>query len=260
MNTSSVSHCRYYMLLAAFVTFIIPLLCFIPSASAATGMSASDAAAIALMAVGTGPVDDSTIEALSTHTQCISMIDTTTAFLSQYLSGRRVWKSVIKDVRFELAFEGHWDSLIHVTGPPQKITIYVDSILGIPIRIECISEGVDPEKWIKYNAERNEAGLRRISEKYVGLPDSLPSISFQQALSAARIGISTVEEMVGLYLLATNVDQPPIAVWDIYYYGVESLSSMKNAHLPEQRRKRLRMRMDAVSGEFIFGGNIPYFP
>jgi len=181
------------------------------------------------------------------------MVDSTTPFLAYRINGRRVWRIEFNDVILRLEKATPEELEKH----PRDFVVYIDPEPGHLLKVVSQMEGYDEEDWHKPAAELAEKQLGR-HEQYPGFPDKEPHVAFVDALGAIRTNPICAQEIVALYVMHSHLDKAPRPVWDIHLYGIRTALSIKAPDLPSYQRDHWRVLVDAVTGDFIFGGNSPH--
>jgi hypothetical protein len=128
-------------------------------------------------------------------------------------------------------------------------------VLMVHSRIMGPTQDIHPEA----PPEQAEADLRRIAEVYLSFPDDPPKISFMEALDAIRLrGVGyplAAQEIDGIYVMDSRLQQPARAVWVITLRGLPPLTSKRNE--PVWQRNYFRNIVDAQTGKWLYADNRP---
>ena len=116
------------------------------------------------------------------------------------------------------------------------------------------------------SAASAERQLKARKEAYLGLPTVAPKVTFLDALNVVlRSGTSSplqAKEIAGQYLLHTHLGSEPKPVWIITLRGVPPIPpvgppGMDASTVPVWQLNHLRVVIDAMTGQFIFGSSDP---
>lgn len=175
-------------------------------------------------------------------------IDNNTPFLADQINGKEVWVVRVDsvDIRPEEAIlngDNRWDK--------KNFEILLDPVSGQVLRISTSStaSNLTPEP----DSRTASAELSFRGERYCAFLDSVPEVTFLEALNAAAGCTPLVaEEIIAVCVLHSEGDRRPRPVWIITSRGVppfEFTSFSKEA--PEQDRSRVRCIVDATTGKWL---------
>ncbi len=186
--------------------------------------------------------------AASSVAESISIQGDNTPFLADSLNGREAWKVRFDqvDIRTPLAITRNddlWDK--------RDFEVVLNRLGGQIITIRSVSGA--PSLWPELSADSaarqllNEGG-----ERYLGLVDSLPKITFIEALNAAVGGKPLVaEEIIGQCVMYSRKGEKPRPVWIITTRGVPPIELTHYSHRTSKGVKdRYRCVVDATTGEW----------
>ena len=249
---TSVKRCRK---LAALV-FSVALTCSLAVGAERTQSIQSAAAAVATALSYTG-----SDEILSRNPDAIASletaVDSTTPFLSDSIIGRTVWKVLLDSVNLLLP---SWNQEAVGAGNPKSFTALLDSATGRLLKVFSECPVRDPDLAPEPSAANATTQLRHSGETFIGFPDSIPSITLEQALDAA-IGSNPprAKEIVALLVLK-SVDGVVTPVWSNQGRGIPPLDFCTVASrdsVPLRYWNRERTVVDAVTGRTLYIVNTP---
>ena len=103
-------------------------------------------------------------------------------------------------------------------------TVYLDTILGIPLKIVSQIEDFDETKWNKPSKKEAEKQLMTICDKHTRLPDKKPKISFQNAFDTLiyyNQNVLDAEEIIAIYTMNSFLEKEEVPIWEFHFYGVK---------------------------------------
>lgn len=189
--------------------------------------------------------------------ELVVIADSTTPFLAKQFDGSLVWQvtfnnviirsdnvsqDLVRDVRF-------------------NFKIFMDAKSGQLLYIE--SKTTEYNKFFRPlpSSARLEARMKARREKYVGLPDEEPIVSFTEALSEYVAGAPHLaKEIIAHYVLYESDNfGGPIPVWSIQLRGLPYDKAIsKESKRPADYLSYIRTVINARTGKQLFIDNLPY--
>ncbi|MHC4416825.1 MAG: dockerin type I domain-containing protein [Planctomycetota bacterium] len=179
-----------------------------------------------------------------------------TPFLSDRIAGQELWRVTLRNWRplgsapgdGEGSFASTFDVLLD-PGTADLLTIKSRWPAGVP--------QIAPEP----PARSAEAQMRRAGrERYHGVPDGNPPLSFLQALEAVRrhgVGDpARARQIVAQYVLRSGMGGDPRPVWVVTLRGFTPLAASRPG-VPEDARNHIRNIIDADTGEWLLATTSP---
>jgi hypothetical protein len=179
-------------------------------------------------------------------------VDSTTPLLFADIRGKPVWRVSLRDFRLRRASSD--DSLDMLN--PRDFEIFIDQTDGKLLKIESRGENYDSSVIRKPSIQDAERELTIQHEKFWGFPSTAPEISFEQALGPVWGDPDLTMEIVAYYTLNSIAASQPRPVWQIHVYGGH-IYMLGHEDLPIYLRNYLRAFIDARTGEFLKGDNLP---
>jgi len=190
--------------------------------------------------------------------------DSTSPFISKLIDGKIAWKVVI-----ECGEQNTKDGQsAMMEGTKRYFELFLDPDNGQLLKVVSQREDFDEEAWHIPSAEEAENDLLGDGEKYLGLPEVEPTATLSDAFEEARDAMGFyaywAEKVVALYVMRNvrrTLDSPDIVlipVWEIYLYGIETVTSLKYPELPFYVSNFRRITIDATTGKLIKTTNTPH--
>jgi len=204
------------------------------SAQALLGHPSLDGAAIA---------DKATVDILT-------MNDTTTPFLGEYATGRRVWKVEYHNIPLFPGKDGRPDSR------KCNIAVFLDSLEGHALKVECYLEDLIPDVDILVPAKEAERQLLYNGEAYIGFPNRDSLVTFFEALQVCSRDPISARRISGQLVLLRKgrVTDPGRPVWVVQLQGIPPISFYggPTPNIPVYQKNHSRQIINAVSGRLSF--------
>lgn len=183
----------------------------------------------------------------------VTMVDSTTPFLSRRIDGAKAWRVELKNMTIHRAY----GNPLERAGMTRDFIVYLDVKTALPFGISSRLEKFEESDWHKPGIEDAEAQLVSHKEMYLGFPGESPKVGVLEAIGEATGDPYTAEQIVCTYVMHSHLDKDPRPVWIVHMYGVWTPLSTRHPELPRHCRDHYRSVVDAVTGEFIFAGNLP---
>jgi hypothetical protein len=192
--------------------------------------------------ISTAPVDTSVA-------RLVTVVDDNTPFLADSVNGREFWvvRLGVVDTRTQLAIDRGDDRWVR-----RNFDVTVDPRNGSLIRIQTDTRDtvLPPE----VSALSATAQLSEIGERYWSFIDSLPSVTFLEALNAASECAAPIAvEILAQCVRYSGRGQTPRPTWIIVTRGVPPVEVTVRSHMADKSvRSRVRCAVDAISGDWLF--------
>jgi len=178
-----------------------------------------------------------------------------TPFLNNQIAGQNVWRVTIENVSLELASAPQLSDRFART-----LDVIIDPANGRVLKIETRWPASVPEMASPAAADDAADQMRRSgNEVYHAFPDEEPQITFMQALDviyrASGTNALVAKQVTGQYVLWSKMGALPRKVWAITIRGVLPRKAPPSA--PRDATYQYREIVDAITGEWIGGSNIP---
>ena len=193
---------------------------------------------------------------LSENVSLETIASDNTPFLANIIVGRRVWKVKINDVALSLP---SWVPSFAAKQRPRDYEVWIDSATGVLFRIESRSQVVDTDLAPEPPSDTATKMLKGCGEAWLGFPETIPPITFQEALNAAGAA-NPVEarEIVAWCVMFSLSGKPAIPTWQIIGRGIPPFEFHEHPERPLYKRNRMRSVVDAVTGKEIMFSNMPW--
>lgn len=180
--------------------------------------------------------------------------DSTTAFLSQVLSGRPAWR-----IRYD-SFSFSSEDLDSLNDHQRTAIVFIDSATGQLLRATFTVKGGEGGLVREPTSEESERALGVAGERYHALPDKDPRVTLRQAIDACSLTPQAADEIIVSYVMysLSNVRSlDPRPAWVIYMRGAPPVGSpVKHEYMRTHRR----FVIDAIdtTAQVLMHTNVPY--
>ncbi|PKK83712.1 MAG: hypothetical protein CVT49_07445 [candidate division Zixibacteria bacterium HGW-Zixibacteria-1] len=182
--------------------------------------------------------------------------DSTTPFLGEFGTKRAVWHIAFHNINLNSKEGRPADQKFD-----RDFDVYIDSASGHLLKIICNYDNGSPEECPILLAEDAEKQINSRGEKYVGLPEVIPEISFTDAALAGPPKPWIAKEILGQYVIYTDGRCEPRPVWIISMCGpIVPVIGGSAEWIPDYQRNRCRKVVDAKYGNVFFVTNTPKVP
>ncbi len=172
--------------------------------------------------------------------QLITVHDSTTPFLSDSINGKTAWA-----VEFE-------NIVLQANASPITFTVILDAETGRLFEIRSKYEGPPEKRPCEPSAKLAEQQLGMTIERYLGLPQTPPSVSFLQALDSAFTSPVHASLTIARYVIYSSQGRAEQPVWAISLHGLPPIP-VKHGTIDF-----MRSVINAETGERIMEVNLPY--
>jgi hypothetical protein len=184
----------------------------------------------------------------------VTLTTDNTPHIGAQLVGRELWHVVLDGWTMEIeSYPPHYKDRYLRT-----VDVYIDPLNGRVLKIKTQWPEGAPGKRPEVTAEVEEGKMARFGMKRIhGFADHDPKISFLQALDSIwRQGAGSPKnamQIVGRYVMWSELDRPPRPVWAITLRGgLTSMSRrLREWGIPEEQHDHV---VDALTGELITSG------
>jgi hypothetical protein len=203
---------------------------------------------------------------LQSAARVVTLIDSTTPFLSAFASSDRAWRVKVNNVVVA-------QSPMEAAGSEKlrDFEVYIDSLTGRLLKIQCFYG--DQSELAKHpiSAEYAEDAISR-GEVYGSVPDEIPDVSFIEALWACGSNWPEAKAILGQYVVHQDryiqrstgqvTATPPVAVWAISLAGIPPMNAIGYdiSYMPDYTRNRVRMTVNATTGRLRMKTGTPSVP
>lgn len=193
---------------------------------------------------------------LESNASLVTLAEDNTPYLNSRLVGKPLWHVEVRNLALDLPSSpaGHKDPYV------RTFDMFLDPEEGKMLKIKSRwPQGAAPsapEPSAAFAAMQMLSGDR---EKYHGFPDQSPPISFVEALDAIQRGGGSplaAKQIVGLWVLWSEFDKPPQAVWVITLRGIFPMETAYPG-VPVDSRNHLRYIVDPVAKRWIIATTTP---
>lgn len=170
--------------------------------------------------------------------------DKSTPFIADLIDGQDVWVVKYENVKLRKQTDAN-------LGNKKNIIIYMDTE-GRFLKIVAKDIDMLENKWSLSLSDSAEGQLQIYHQKFDSLTYELPTVDFAQAIESVSGSIEVANMVIAtcFYTSFEFLDSyENKLVWSIHLYGTGNPSSIERDHL--------RSVIDANTGEFIFGDNLP---
>jgi len=199
--------------------------------------------------------------------QLITLVDTTTPFISKFTNRQKVWQISYENVMFTQYHKRDTESNNYL-----NFEVFIDSATGNFVKAVCRLKELDSYEDPELSARDAEEQIGRIDTYAV--PDSPPQIDLATALSGCLIDPFTAKEIVAQYILLSKMGRTFKPTWLISLRGVPSLDRLSFPPPPSTRvdtsktlyeppiytHNRIRQAINAITGRMYFSSTIPVVP
>jgi hypothetical protein len=187
--------------------------------------------------------------------ESVAFEDSTTPFLGKYAKGRTAWKVIVGT-----PISATKDSAAVQNVVPMEV--YLDSIDGHLLKVECDLEDLNPKEDIIPKAQYAERQMRGSQEEYLGFPVDLPAVDFVTAIKACRYNPFVARKIVGQYVILSKDNREHRPVWVITLWGIPPIEPIGGEAdwVPIYQRNHIRQVVDAVTGKLLYASTHPNAP
>jgi hypothetical protein len=223
--------------------------------------SAGDAIARALDILGPMKADTWEVFSSQPRASLVTGLDSLVPFLSDRISGRRLWRVCVDSVRFE---GGKWVDAAIENQRLKNFEVLLDPETGQPLRIFGSSvDGAVTTAPVPHWKEATDQ-LCQLGEVYHRVPDEPPQKGFFEVLyKAAPLNPVRAKQILGLYVLWSHGGDSPRACWVIQSLGIpwEIGAGGIAGVVPEDPRTvetNFRCIYDANTGQWVLCTGWPF--
>ncbi|MDH4155842.1 MAG: hypothetical protein OEW00_01010 [candidate division Zixibacteria bacterium] len=182
----------------------------------------------------------------------VSLIDSTTPFLSKFRGGEKAWCITFRDVRLAEPKKGQSDSSLLRT-----FQVYIDSTTGRFLKAVCDYKALNPEKDLTITAAEAEQQIAAGGETYLE-PPAFPPVSMGRALLGCPRDPFSAKQITIQYILMGKFWESPRLVWVITLRGIPPVTPKgPGDSVPVYMRNQVRQVVNAKTGHVIFISNAP---
>jgi len=219
-------------------------------------ITAAIAASQAVEILGFEALKASDTSVLKNSAHLVAMGDTTTPFVNEELNRKEVWQVEFQDVALELKEPAGLDPEFRT----RDFQMYMDAYTGIVLKVTSRAGNYDSTVIRKPSVQQAQESVESTSERFLGLPQQQPAVSFRDALKLVKGCPFRAMEIDAVYVIASHPWKAPEGrpVWSIHLYGVDLLfPSPRKDDEPIYQLNHMRTVVDAMTGELLYGTNSP---
>lgn len=197
------------------------------------------------------------------RTEIVDLTGDATPFVHDQISQLgQAWAITIDRIRWALpsSIPGYLDHY------ERTASILLAQTTGQLLRVEADAHVRDPDMRPLPPANIAEERLSKSGERFVGLPDEEPAISFLDALDRILSGglgsPFNAKAVHGFYVLHTKLGSVVRPVWSITLRGIPPLEAsvprgVDSATIPMWQLNHARNVVDAVTGQVLYATSVP---
>ena len=218
--------------------------------------TAAEAVARAIEYVGIDRLKNISLSEIEKETQLVTISNDNTPFFHKLINDRPVWQIQFPNIR--LIEPRAIDSIdTHL----RTFTALIDPVSGDLLKIHSILDGYDTSISPLPPAEVAEMEFQRGGrEIYLACPGTIPKVKFWDALGNTFESPLRAGEIVGVYVIHSQMDSKPQPVWAIDLRGIPARPTFHpdgDKYVPEYERNHLRTVIDAETRHQMFTNNAP---
>lgn len=194
---------------------------------------------------------------LQSEAKLVLLAEDNTPFLSGQIIGHPVWHVVISNWRLQLE-SAPSNAKDRYT---RTFDVFVGAEEGHLLKIVSHwPEGVPPIPPEPGPASYTDQMRRSGKQKYYGFPNEVPPIKFVDALDSVFKDAGNplaAEQIVGQYVIWSQMDRPPKPVWAITLRGTQPMWESAFPGVGINARNHMRHIVDAKTGKCVCAGSTP---
>ena len=212
-------------------------------------ITAENALKRAIAYTGFSRFADNRLDSSNRLVNLVTIVDTTTPFLSEKINGRTAWIVDFNDIVLDS------DNILeeYRSRRIKNFRVAIDAETGQLLRVTGIILERNHESIAEPNAKMAEKQLRG-DELYHGLPTVLPAIKFFDAINSVPKYSVLAKEVIGTYILhsGNGTGQKPRAIWCITFRGHPFKTMGVGIKLTSWR-----ILVDPITGKILFESSRP---
>jgi len=200
----------------------------------------------------------------------ITLVDTTTPFLSKFTNCQKVWKVLYENVMLNKKPSKKNTS----TNDYLNFEVFIDSATGDFVKAICRLKELDPNKDLEVSASIAEKQIGNNGYETYAVPDSPPKIDLATALLGCFTNPLATKEILAQYVLLKENGFPFKPMWIISFRGVPpsgriTFGAPPSLHRdtskplyewPDYTKSRVREGISAITGKIRFSSSYPTAP
>jgi hypothetical protein len=225
-------------------------------------LTASDVADRAVEYLGFGPGIS------RIRTSAVTVTDTSTPFLRQFINGRRAWKVTFSGLPMNVLTPLQDTAAANA----MEFEVLIDSLSGKLLSITYEDQAVDTVNCPYLAPEEAERQILNDGEHYLGIPSEPPKFTFLDVAAAFPHSILDAKRVVAQYVWYSqdHIDQETgkvvtpdsMACWIISLVGIPPIEPRGGPadRLPVYTCNRIRQVVNAETGRILFKSTTPSVP
>jgi len=219
-------------------------------------MTSAEAVSRAAVYLGSERLSNISIKDAEKTAQLVQIKDDNTPYFHKIINSKPVWQIRFANIRLtDARMRDSIDNYLRV------FSVLIDPENGNLLKIHSILDGYDTSISPLPPAEVAEMEFQRGGrEIYLACPGTIPPVKFWYALQNTDGNPLYAGEIIGVYVIHSQMDSKPQPVWAIDLSGIPARPTFHpdgDKYVPEYERNHLRTVIDAETRHQMFTNNAP---